>query len=59
LTKISEKKGGRKSDKGGGGDKRNRTKDKSKPMYMLAPGKKLAKNGILLAAHAVEITDYS
>ena len=28
-------------------------------MYMLAPGKKLGKNNILLAADAVEITDYS
>ncbi len=35
------------------------TADKSKPMYMLAPGKKLGKNNILLAADAVEITDYS
>ena len=26
---------------------------------MLAPGKSLGKNGILLASHAVEITDYS
>ncbi|MFC1799105.1 ethylbenzene dehydrogenase-related protein [Thermodesulfobacteriota bacterium] len=59
LTKISDKKGGRKSDKGKGGDKKNMTKDKSKPMYMLSAGKKLVKNGILLAAHAAEITDYS
>jgi hypothetical protein len=35
------------------------TADKSKPMYMLAPGKKLGQNGTLLAADAVEITDYS
>jgi len=59
LTKISEKKGGRKSDKGKGGDQKNMTEDKSKPKYMLAPGKKLAKNGILLTSHAVEISDYS
>ena len=59
VTVISEKKGGRKSDAGGGGDKKNRTEDKSKPMYMLAPGKKLGKHGILLAADAVAISDYS
>lgn len=59
LTKISEKKGGRKRDKGKGGDQKNMTDDKSKPKFMLAPGKTLAKNGILLASHAVEITNYS
>ncbi len=59
LTMISEKKGGRKGDKGIGGDKKNITDDKSKPKYMLAPDKSLGKNGILLASHAVEITDYS
>lgn len=59
LTMISEKKGGRKGDKGTGGDKKNITDDKSRPKYMLAPGKSLGKNGILLASHAVEITDYS
>jgi hypothetical protein len=59
ITVISEKKGGRKGDAGAGGDKKNTTEDKSKPMYMLAPGKKLGKHGILLAADAVEITDYS
>lgn len=59
LTKISEKKGGRKSDKGKGGDQKNMTDDKSKPKFMLAPGKTFAKHGILLASHAVEITNYS
>jgi hypothetical protein len=59
ITIISEKKGGRKSDAGSGGDKKNRTEDKSKPRYTLAPGKKLGKHGILLAADAVEISDYS
>ena len=59
LTQISEKKGGRKSDAGKGGDKKNMTTDKSKPMYMPAPGKKLAANEVLLVAHAVEIKDYS
>ena len=59
ITVISEKKGGRKGDAGSGGDKKNITADKSKPMYTLAPGKQLGKHGILLAADAVEITDYS
>lgn len=59
LTQISEEKGGRKSDAGKGGDQKNMTADKSKPMYMPAPGKKLAANDILLVAHAVEIKDYS
>lgn len=59
VTVISEKKGGRKGDAGKGGDTKNMTADKSTPMYMLAPGKALAKNDILLASHAVEIKDYS
>ena len=59
LTNISEKKGGRKSDAGKGGDTKNMTEDKSMPKYMLAPGKMLAKNGILLASDTVEIEDYS
>jgi hypothetical protein len=59
VTQISKDKGGRKSDAGKGGDKTNMTADKSKPMYMPAPGKQLAKGDILLVAHAVEITDYS
>jgi hypothetical protein len=59
LTKISEKKGGRKSDAGKGGDTKNMTADKSMPKYMLAPGNKLAKNDILLVSHATEIKDYS
>jgi hypothetical protein len=59
VTVISEKKGGRKGDAGKGGDTKNMTEDKSKPRYMLAPGKKLAKNDILMAAHSVEIKDYS
>ena len=59
LTQISEEKGGRKSDAGEGGDKKNMTTDKSRPMYMPAPGKKLAANDVLLVAHAVEIKDYS
>jgi hypothetical protein len=59
LTQISEEKGGRKSDAGKGGDKKNMTADKSKPMYMPAPGKKPAATDVLLVAHAVEIKDYS
>lgn len=59
VTVISEKEGGRKGDAGKGGDTKNMTEDKSMPKFMLAPGKMLAKNDILLAAHAVEIKDYS
>jgi hypothetical protein len=59
LSKIAEKEGGRKNDTGKGGDKKNITEDKAKPMYALAPGKTLAKNGILLVSDAVPITDYS
>jgi hypothetical protein len=59
LTVISEKKGGRKSDAGKGGDTKNMTADKSMPKYMVAPGKKLVKNDILLVSHAAEINDYS
>lgn len=59
LTMISEKKGGRKSDAGEGGDTKNMTADESMPKYMLAPGKKLVGNDILLVSHATEIKDYS
>jgi len=59
LGKTDMKKSGRKSDSGKGGDKSNMTDDKTRPKYMPAPGKKLAKNNILLASHAVEISDYS
>ncbi len=57
VTQISEKEGGRKSDAGEGGDKKNIAEDKSKPMYMLGPGKELGKNNILMAADAVDISD--
>ena len=59
VTQISAEKGGRKSDAGEGGDTSNMTEDKSKPRFMPAPGKMLGKNGVLLAAHTVEITDYA
>jgi hypothetical protein len=59
LTKIGEKEGGRKNDKGKGGDARNETADKAKPKYMIAPGKQLGKEGILIANETVEITDYT
>jgi len=59
LAQISEKKGGRKSDKGKGGDQKNMTEDKSKPKFMLSSGNQLASNNILLASHTVEISDYS
>ncbi len=55
LTQTSDAKGGRKNDAGEGGDLKNETEDKSAPKYMLAAGQSLAKNDILLAAHAAEI----
>lgn len=58
VTQISAEKGGRKSDAGKGGDTKNMTEDKSKPRFTAAPGKMAGKNGVLLAAHTVEITDY-
>ena len=59
VTQISAQKGGRKSDAGKGGDTKNMTEDKSRPLFMAAPGKMPGKNGVLLAAHTVEITDYA
>jgi hypothetical protein len=59
LTQISDQAGGRMSDAGKGGDKRNVTEDKFKPLYMKSPNKALGKYGVLLAADAVEIRDYS
>jgi hypothetical protein len=59
LTAVSEKKGGRKNDAGNGGDSSNETEDKSLPKYMPAPGTALGKHGVLLAAHASEISDYA
>jgi hypothetical protein len=58
VTQISADAGGRKSDAGKGGDTKNMTEDKSKPRFTAAPGKMAGKNGVLLAAHTVEITDY-
>ncbi len=59
ITVITEKKGGRKSDAGKGGDKKNRTEDGSKPAFTLLSGRTLTDDGVLLAENAVAITDYS
>jgi hypothetical protein len=59
VTVIGDKEGGRKGDAGPGGDMKNETDDKAKPKSMLAPGKQLGKNNILLAEDAVEIKDYA
>jgi hypothetical protein len=59
LTVIGDEIGGRKSDGGRGGCKKNITEDKTKPKYMLGPGKQLVKRNILLAFDAEEIDDYS
>ena len=50
---------GRKRDAGSGKAKSNRTKDKSKPMYMQNPAKSASIPGSLLVSHAAEIKDYS
>ncbi len=53
------KKTGRRKDAGNGGDFKNQTKDKSKPLYMQDPAKKLSVPGFLLMEEAVKINDYS
>jgi hypothetical protein len=50
---------GRKRDAGSGKAKSNRTKDKSKPMYMQDPAKSASIPGSLLVNQAAEIKDYS
>lgn len=59
LGPISETKGGRQPDAGTGGVKLNETEDKTRPRYAPAPGKGSGKHGVLLAAEAVPIEDYS
>ena len=50
---------GRRNDAGKGGDVRNETEDKSKPLYMQDATRKPSKPGFLLMDEAVKITDYS
>jgi hypothetical protein len=50
---------GRRNDAGKGGDVRNETEDKSKPLYMQDATGKPSKPGFLLMDEAVKITDYS
>jgi len=50
---------GRRNDTGKGGDIRNETEDKSKPLYMQDATRKPSKPGFLLMDEAVKITDYS
>jgi len=56
---IPNEQTGRRVDSGKGGDVRNETEDKSKPMYMQDATRKPSKPGFLLMAEAVRITDYS
>ncbi len=49
---------GRASDAGGGGDRRNETTDKTKPLYMQDPAKKPSAQGFLVDDEKVEIKDY-
>ena len=50
---------GRRNDAGKGGDVRNETEDKSKPLYLQDATRKPSKPGFLLMDEAVKITDYS
>lgn len=50
---------GRIKDVGDGGDVKNQTRDKSKPLYMQDPTEKPSVPGFLLMEEAVKITDYS
>jgi len=59
LGPVSDGKGGRKPDAGTGGEKLNETEDKTRPRFAPAPGKSPGKHGVLLAAEAVPIEDYS
>jgi hypothetical protein len=50
---------GRVKDVGQGGDVKNQTEDKAKPLYMQDPNEKPSVPGFLLLEEAVKITDYS
>ena len=50
---------GRRKDAGTGGDIKNHTPDKSKPIYMQDPRKKQTVPGFLLKEDAIKIKDYS
>jgi hypothetical protein len=56
---VPDEETGRRNDGGKGGDVRNETEDKSKPLYMKDPAQKSSKPGFLLMHEAVKITDYS
>ena len=56
---IPNEQTGRRNDAGKGGDIRNETEDKSKPLYMQDATRKPSKPGFLLMNEAVRITDYS
>ena len=55
----ASRKTGRIKDAGEGGDFKNETEDKSKPLYMQDPGKEPSSPGFLLMEETVKITDYS
>jgi hypothetical protein len=56
---IPNEQTGRRNDAGKGGDVRNETEDKFKPLYMQDATRKPSKPGFLLMDEAVRITDYS
>jgi len=56
---IPDEQTGRRNDSGKGGDVRNETEDKSKPLYMQDPTRKSSEPEFLLMGEAVKIADYS
>ena len=56
---VPNEKTGRRDDAGKGGDVRNETEDKSRPLYMKNSAQNPSKPGFLLMEEAVKITDYS
>ena len=56
---VPNEKTGRRDDAGKGGDVRNETEDKSRPLYMKNSAQKPSKPEFLLMNEAVRITDYS
>ncbi len=56
---VPDEQTGRRYDSGEGGDVRNETEDKSKPLFMQDPAQKPITTEFLLMDGAVKITDYS
>lgn len=59
IVESPDKKGGRKSDPGSGGDEKNEAASKDRPKWVQDPAKKPSAPGFLLKDEAVEIKDDS